>query len=453
MAKCFFIDAKKTGCGYFMFIFAASIVQLFLIEIKKMKKGRVKYSTLREVFRSGKKNIKVNDGLAALTHYLQCMGNGSSEYFSESAEEYMEVEGFNDEPIFQFKLPIEYDVPFPPPNNVTFKFIDLFAGIGGFRLALQDVGGKCVFSSEIDKQAKITYDANFGEFPFGDIRGFTGNDISDEQLDQLIPDHDLLAGGFPCQPFSLAGVSARNSLGLSHGFKDKNKGNLFLDIVRIAKIKRPKVLFLENVKNFKNHDNGKTFSFVKDIIENELGYSFNWTIIDSSPLVPQKRKRFYMVCLKNEEEFEFPNIEGEPQKLKDILEKNVSEKFTISDRLWEGHKNRTKRNLERGVGFTAFEANLEKPSNTLVSRYYKDGKECLIPQKGKNPRKLTPRECARLQGFPENFIIPVSNAAAYRQFGNSVAVPVIRKIAWKIIMKNKWRGEFDKIPPILETVS
>lgn len=327
------------------------------------------------------------------------------------------------------------NIPFPPPEKPKFTFIDLFAGIGGFRIALQALGGKCVFSSEIDTAAQKTYKINFGECPNGDIKEFTKIKVSDEQLDQLIPSHDLLTAGFPCQPFSLAGVSARNYLGQNHGFDDLEQGNLFFDIIRIALVKKPKVLLLENVKNFKTHDKGKTFKTVKELIENKLGYSFTWKIINSSSLVPQKRERFYMVCFRENLNYEFPDIQGVAIPLRSILEETVSDKFTISDKLWAGHQNRSKRNKERGVGFVAQLANLDKPSNTLVSRYYKDGKECLILQEGKNPRMLTPRECARLQGFPEEFILPESAAAAYRQFGNSVAVPVVVKIAANILEK------------------
>lgn len=326
------------------------------------------------------------------------------------------------------------NIPFPPPEKPKFTFIDLFAGIGGFRIALQALGGKCVFSSEIDAAAQKTYKINFGECPSGHIREFTKLEISDEQLDQLIPSHDLLTAGFPCQPFSLAGVSARNYLGQNHGFDDLAQGNLFFDIMRIVDVKRPKVLLLENVKNFKSHDEGKTFTTVKELIENKLNYSFHCKIIDSSSLVPQRRERFYMVCFRENLNYDFPDIKGKPIPLGSILESAVSDKFTISDKLWAGHQKRSQRNKERGVGFVVQLANLDKPSNTLVSRYYKDGKECLIVQEGKNPRMLTPRECARLQGFPEEFILPES-AAAYRQFGNSVAVPVVVKIAANILEK------------------
>jgi len=326
---------------------------------------------------------------------------------------------------YQTRLPIEWDVPFPPPAYPDFTFIDLFAGIGGFRIAMQEQGGKCVFSSEWDPYSKQTYEANFGEVPYGDIRKIPEN---------IIPDHDVLCAGFPCQPFSLAGVSARNSLNTAHGFACETQGTLFFDVIRIIKTKRPKVVFLENVKNLVGHDEGKTFSVIKSALKS-LGYSFSYRLINASPLVPQKRVRCYMVCIRDSDQvFDFPEIEGPPLPLKSILEDNVDDAFTISEKLWAGHQRRTKRNLARGTGFTAFCANLDKPSNTIVARYGKDGKECLIPQGSKNPRMLTPRECARLQGFPEDFVIPVAKTTAYRQFGNSVAIPVIRKIVEKIVM-------------------
>jgi len=314
--------------------------------------------------------------------------------------------------------------PFQGIENNAFKFIDLFAGIGGFRLAMQELGGRCVFSSEWDKHAQKTYHANFGEYPEGDITHIDEKDI---------PDHDVLCAGFPCQPFSLAGVSARRSRDTAHGFACKTQGTLFFDVARIIQEKKPKVVFLENVKNLISHDKGNTFKIIENTIR-ELGYSFSYKIINAESYVPQKRVRCYMVCLRNtDEEFSFPEKNGEPLPLKSILEKNVDEQFTISDKLWAGHQRRTANNLARGTGFTAFCADINKPSNTIVARYGKDGKECLIPQKSKNPRMLTPRECARLQGFPEEYIIPVAKTAAYRQFGNSVALPVIKEIASKII--------------------
>lgn len=334
----------------------------------------------------------------------------------------------------KFKKSVYREINFPPPKSYEFRFIDLFAGIGGFRLALQEAKGVCVFSSEWDAAAQKTYLNNYGELPFGDIKAFTAEDITDQQLNKLIPDHEVLAGGFPCQPFSHAGVSARNAVGKQHGFKCDTQGTLFFDIMRIASVKRPKVLFLENVSNIQRHDGGKTFAVIKASIE-ELGYDFNCEVIDSSTLVPQRRKRCYMVCFRNDLgiDFEYPSFKGEPLALKTILEPSPPSTFTISDKLWAGHIKRTHRNLDRGTGFTAHTADLDKPSNTIVARYGKDGKECLIPQNNANPRLLTPRECARLQGYPEEFLIPEVRTPAYRQFGNSVPVPVVSRIAKSII--------------------
>lgn len=330
---------------------------------------------------------------------------------------------------------VQRDVPFCLSAPPLFTFIDLFAGIGGFRMSLQNENGLCVFSSEWDKSAKSTYFNNFGEIPYGDIRQFTGDRFSDEHIEKQIPDHDILAAGFPCQPFSRAGVSARNALGQPHGFACSVQGSLFFDLVRIAKVKKPKVLFLENVRNLVGHDKGRTFKLIKEVITEELGYSFNSDLIDSSPVVPQRRKRCYMVCIKDStEDFQFPAIQGSPLPLRSALDPLPPDnKYTISDRLWEGHQKRSERNVERGTGFTAGIADLNKPSNTIVARYGKDGKECLIPQEGRNPRMLTPRECARLQGFPEEFVIPDAKTTAYRQFGNSVALPVVELIAEKVV--------------------
>lgn len=336
------------------------------------------------------------------------------------------------------RVAIDFGVPYPPPVRPLFKFIDIYAGIGGFRIALQKLGGKCEFSSEWDRSAKETYYRNFGEIPFGDIREFTGSEISDSVIDKCIPDHDILAAGFPCQPFSRAGVSARQSLGQKHGFSCEIQGTLFFDLVRIARVKRPKVLLLENVKNLMGHDGGRTFETIRSTIEKDLKYSFSSNIVNASSLVPQKRERCFMVCFRDRShQFSFPLLMKAPLPLSSILESDPPSHYTISDRLWLGHQNRTQRNLSRGVGFTAFEAALSKPANTLVARYGKDGKECLIPQKGKNPRKLTPRECARLQGFPEDYLLPGSDAAAYRQFGNSVPVPVVAIIAEEILKQMK----------------
>lgn len=386
----------------------------------------MKYTEIKQILDLKPLNKSIDDN-AFITHFLQ--NPNSNNRINEIAKTIIAERSKNVEKLIN---DIEWDIPFPFPLNANFTFIDLFAGIGGFRMALQNLGGKCVFSSEIDNSVKVTYEKNYGEFPFGDIKEFTGPGISDDLLNELIPDHNVLAAGFPCQPFSLAGVSARISLGQEHGFLDKIKGNLFFDIARIVSVKRPKIIFLENVKNFHNHDEGNTFRTVKTTIEG-LGYKLFSTIINSEQLVPQSRRRFYMIGIKNDllgrGDYTFPEFNGDPLRLRDFLEPNVPDIYTISDRLWTGHINRTQRNIERGTGFTAHVADLDKPSKTLVARYGKDGKECLIPQVGQNPRKLTPRECARLQGFPEEFVLPVSRAAAYHQFGNSVSVPVIQAIA------------------------
>ena len=311
-----------------------------------------------------------------------------------------------------------------PIKAPAFRFIDLFAGIGGVRLGFQNNGGACVFSSEYEKGAQRTYQENHGELPFGDITLIGA---------EKIPDHDILLAGFPCQPFSHAGVSARTSVGKESGFLCETQGTLFFDVMRVVDTKKPKIVFLENVKNIERHDAGKTFKTIKNSLE-ESGYNFFYKIIDSSSLVPQRRLRCYIVAVRRDLNFDFnfPEISGDSLPLMSILEPSVDAMYTISDKLWQGHINRSRRNVERGTGFTAYAADLNKPSKTIVARYGKDGKECLIPQEGKNPRMLTQRECARLQGFPEDFIVPKTRTPAYKQFGNSVVVPVISKLAENI---------------------
>lgn len=367
---------------------------------------------------------------AVLTHWYHNVGQTSGVTYEKRARKILPqevVDGIVGER--KVKWPKGFfedvqDVPFVPPVKSKFTFIDLFAGVGGFRQAMESQGGRCVFSSEWNSPAQETYLRNYGERPFGDI--------TEEATKSFIPESfDVLCGGFPCQPFSLAGVSARNALNRGSGFADKTQGTLFFEIMEIVRRRHPKVVFLENVKNLVSHDEGCTFRVVRESLEHE-GYVFRHNLIDASPLVPQKRIRCYMVAVHGGEPFAFPEIRGEGIPLSAALENDVDEKYTISDKLWEGHKDRTARNVKRGAGFTALEADLSKPAHTLVARYFKDGKECLIPQKGKNPRMLTPRECARLQGFPEKFDLPDSKSAAYRQMGNSVAVPVLMQIARNI---------------------
>ena len=308
---------------------------------------------------------------------------------------------------------------------MLFTFIDLFAGIGGTRQSYERSGGTCVFSSEIDKFACVTYKANFGIQPYGDI--FLKNDRS-------IPDHDVLVAGFPCQPFSLAGVSKRNSLDRPHGFQCVEKGHLFFKIVDILKNKQPKAFLLENVKHLKSHNKGETFKTIVRLLEN-VGYDIYSKIIDAQAVVPQHRERIFIIGFRKDlgSDFTFPHIPYLRPRLKNILEEDVDSKFTISDKLWNYLKQYRKQQREKGNGFGYSLADLNGISRTLSARYWKDGAEILIPQTGKNPRKLTPRECARLMGFPDTFKIPVSNTQAYKQFGNSVVVPLVEILAWSMV--------------------
>jgi len=318
-------------------------------------------------------------------------------------------------------------VPFPSNPEYKFTFIDLFCGIGGLRIAFQNIFGKCVFSSDINVFARKTYEKNFGEIPRGDIT----------QIDSdKIPDHDILLGGFPCQPFSIAGVSKKISLGRKHGFECADQGNLFFEVARIIRDKEPKMFLLENVKNLKTHDNGNTFNRIRETIE-ELDYDLFFKIIDGKHHVPQHRERIYMVGFNRKSrfrklpiEFKFPEYNNAKfAKLADILEENVDEKYTLSDVLWDYLVRYAEKHKNNGNGFGFGLADPDGITRTLSARYYKDGSEILVPQIGKNPRRLTPRECARLMGFPDNFQIPVSDTQAYRQFGNSVIVPVVADIA------------------------
>ncbi len=326
-------------------------------------------------------------------------------------------------------------IPFLKKSS-DFDFIDLFAGIGGFRLALERSGGRAVFSSEWDPTAKAIYFKNHGDFPFGDINVFTGKQVSNDLLNELVPDHDFLAAGFPCQPFSAAGVSARGAIGQMHGFECKTQGTLFFSIKRIAEIKRPKVLLLENVKNILSHDRGKTFEIIRESIES-IGYCFDWKLLDAQTITPQRRVRCFMVCVREDiyEErgsFSFPDLPTTSLPLSSILEGSPDPSYTISERLWEGHCKRTKRNLERGTGFTAAMADVSRPSNTIVARYGKDGKECLIPNRQGPPRFLTISECKKLFGYPDDFVLPPNRTPTYKLLGNSVVVPLVELLTGAI---------------------
>lgn len=390
-----------------------------------------KYSDIRSKLKIEVNRLTNND-LAHLTHYFQSYENGVSHYFKPNATVYLaelhKILNILQEPDFQYYLPIKWDIPFPPVTDPKFKFIDLFAGIGGIRLAYQNLGGKCVFTSEWDTYSKKTYEANFGEIPFGDI-----TKISEKE----IPDHDILLGGFPCQPFSIAGVSKKNALGRVHGFLDKTQGTLFFDVARIIKHKKPSAFMLENVKNLVSHDKGKTFKIITETLK-ELGYTVHYKILDGKYYVPQHRERIIIVGFRNDifegkETFQFPEKNETKFAIKDILESKVDTKYTLSDKLWNYLQEYAIKHKAKGNGFGYGLTDLNGISRTMSARYYKDGAEILIPQKDKNPRRLTPRECARLQGFPDKFIIPVSDNQAYKQFGNSVVTPLIQAVGENIV--------------------
>ena len=331
-------------------------------------------------------------------------------------------------------------------DDGDFTFIDLFAGIGGIRLGFEAHGGRCVFTSEWDAYAQKTYRANFEDKHAieGDI---TKVDASD------IPDHDVLLAGFPCQPFSIAGVSKKNALGRPHGFECTTQGTLFFDVARIIAAKRPKAFLLENVKNLLSHDKGNTFAIIKDTLENQLGYRITYRVIDGQHFVPQHRERILIVGFYEDAGFAWdttplPKIGVDSPRLRDILHREdgsetdnddrryvnvngkVQPKYVLTDRLWAYLQAYAEKHRARGNGFGCSVVGPDDISRTLSARYYKDGSEILIERgRRKNPRRLTPRECARLMGYPDDFRIVCSDTRAYKQFGNSVVVPLIRHVA------------------------
>lgn len=328
-------------------------------------------------------------------------------------------------------------------HDADFTFIDLFAGIGGMRLGFEQAGGRCVFSSEWNEFARKTYIENFGlDHPFvGDIVPFPAEDV---------PDHDVLLAGFPCQPFSIAGVSKKNALGRPHGFECTTQGTLFFDVARIIATKRPRAFLLENVKNLVSHDRGNTFSVILRTLRDDLGYHVSTRVIDGRHFVPQHRERILIAGFRDEVGLSLDDVrlpKGEP-KMAAVLhpedgseraeppytcgpDGRVQNKYVLSDKLWRYLQEYAKRHRAAGNGFGYGLVRPDDVARTLSARYYKDGSEILVWRgEGKNPRRLTPRECARLMGFPPEFRIPVSDTQAYRQFGNSVVVPVIREVAW-----------------------
>lgn len=323
-----------------------------------------------------------------------------------------------------------------------FTFIDLFAGIGGIRLGFEAAGGRCVFTSEWNEWSKKTYIANFGEGDMfvGDIVPFPAENV---------PDHDLLLAGFPCQPFSIAGVSKKNSLGQPHGFACATQGTLFFDVARIIAAKRPRAFMLENVKNLVSHNKGHTFEVIRNTLENDLGYHIFWKIIDGQAWVPQHRERIIIVGFRDDTDFSWDalSVPDCHPKLKDILhpedgtesaeppftvgkDAKVHSKYILTDHLWQYLQDYAAKHRAKGNGFGFGLVTPDDVSRTLSARYYKDGSEILVSRgENRNPRRLTPRECARLMGFDDSFKIVVSDTQAYRQFGNSVVVPVIKAVA------------------------
>jgi DNA (cytosine-5)-methyltransferase 1 len=316
-----------------------------------------------------------------------------------------------------------------------YLFVDLFAGIGGMRLGFESHGNcRCVFSSEIDRFARETYRSNFGEEPSGDIVRIPSEDI---------PAHDILVAGFPCQPFSIAGVSKYESLGRGHGFRDRTKGTLFREIVRILESHRPTAFLLENVKNLRSHDRGRTWQVIRGALE-DTGYRVEAKIIDARRVVPQHRERIFIVGFRDRTlPFNWPEIPDRRPRLRQVLDAGVDPRYTLSSKLWDYLRDYARKHRERGNGFGYGLADPDGVTRTLSARYFKDGSEILIAQDGGNPRRLTPRECARLMGFPDTFRIPVSDTQAYKQFGNAVVVPVVGILAGAIIdaLENRSLGQ------------
>lgn len=320
------------------------------------------------------------------------------------------------------------------PSSNSFRFIDLFAGIGGLRRPFEEIGGKCVFTAEWDRYSRQTYAANFHDNPFehvlaGDVRPYA-------EEPWKVPEHDVLLAGFPCQPFSIAGVSKKNALGRPHGFLCDTQGTLFYDLAKIIAFHEPSAFLLENVKNLERHDGGRTFATIMNVLTNELGYHVEYRVISSAPWVPQKRERVFIVGFKDKSAFCFDDLkipESERPVLGDILERTVDPKYTLTQHLWNYLQGYKEKHAKAGNGFGYSVCGPNDVSRTLSARYYKDGSESLILQPGNRPRRLTPRECARLMGFDEpqgsSFKIPVSDTQAYRQFGNAVVVPVVRAVA------------------------
>lgn len=331
----------------------------------------------------------------------------------------------------------------PARDDAAFTFIDLFAGIGGIRMGFEAHGGRCVFTSEWNPYATKTYLANFPE----STHTFVGDITKVDERD--VPPHDVLLAGFPCQPFSIAGVSKKNALGRKHGFADETQGTLFFDVARIINEKQPKAFLLENVKNLVSHDKGNTFRVIKRVLEEDLGYHIHCKVIDGQSFVPQHRERILIVGFRQANGFSWADLllpkkgpllksilhpedgsESVEPPYTDGLKGKVNSKYTLTAHLWQYLQDYAAKHRAAGNGFGFGLVDGNSIARTLSARYYKDGSEILVSQgKRKRPRRLTPRECSRLMGFPDNFVIPVSDTQAYKQFGNSVVMPVMREVA------------------------
>lgn len=357
-------------------------------------------------------------------------------------------------------------------GEYNFRFIDLFAGIGGLRRAFESIGGKCVFTSEWDSACRKTYQANYTcDHP-------VNGDIRDVNLDEM-PAYEVLVAGFPCQPFSIAGVSKKNSLGRPHGFHDETQGTLFFDVAQMIERHRPKAFLLENVKNLVSHDKGNTFRVILRTLQEELGYHVDYRVIDAKHFVPQHRERIFIVGFRSDVGFSFNDLKlpTSGPRLGSILhsqngsedaeppytegsDAKVADKYTLSDRLWHYLQGYAEKHRAKGNGFGYGLFGPDDVARTLSARYYKDGSEILIRQEGKNPRRLTPRECARLMGFDkpgDPFQIPVSDTQSYKQFGNSVAVPVVEAVASHmlpyIFKAIRTAGDDNQMELLLETAT
>ena len=338
--------------------------------------------------------------------------------------------------------------PAAEPQSGRFRFVDLFAGIGGIRMGFAAHGGECVFTSEWNRFSKTTYVENFGD---GDGHTFVGDITAFAAAD--VPDHDVLLAGFPCQPFSIAGVSKKNALGRPHGFECTTQGTLFFDVARIVAEKRPAAFLLENVKNLVSHDRGRTFDVILQVLRDELGYDVHYRVIDGRHFTPQHRERIIIVGFREPAPFSWDDLQlpadgprlaailhrtdgSEPllpwdgERFFDHAARRVQPKYTLTPGLWTYLQQYAEKHRAAGNGFGFGMAYPDSVTRTLSARYHKDGSEILVYQgEDERPRRLTPRECARLMGFPDTFRIPVSDTQAYRQFGNSVVMPVMREVA------------------------